>query len=514
MRNPAAAARLLAELRSADSVAALADLGAWLRELAHLTDRDDAVHAEILALVQEAGDPHAARLMAGYTVRPDRKQAARPAWQPVDTYLTNSLQVLNESAASLLERAASDASHRPAAAAAAARTLHACRMLAKACLLRYARVPADAWRTAYAVHRLAESSGCSILPVRLHAGHRTTTTANQELLRLLMLQCSAPEMVPPAQIEVADWVTEQLGGDFTLRPPGTTDNPFCFDGSGEAPPQRSAQADPALRYFGPGMAYEALQRMYGQASAAGGGDAKDKAAEDKGRDVRLSALQHLLAFWGEKAPYTPPERTEAAGEVRVIHGYSQAWQQLSSAGKNLSELTLAEDGDVPLEAPEKWTLLDKGGSELGLHIPQPSSDCVRCGDVVALATDFGEGWWLGLVRSMRAPTTGAGMDATVHVISQHPQALQARTVVEEAEERGVTEHAARQFSYAMERVIVVSDGSTTSQPANVLLPPASWRAGGKLEVAISGVQRHLRCVRMLRRGEDYVRATFDWADSA
>jgi hypothetical protein len=514
MRNPAAAARLLGELRVADPLAALADLTAWLRELEHIPDGGAAVEAEILALVQEAGDPHAGALMAASIAKAGKQQAQKPAWPAIDGYLTASLHVTHRSAARLLEHAQSDAA-RPLAAAAAARALHACRMLAKACLLRHADFPSDGWRAAYTLHRQAEACGCAALPVRMHAGHRTTTTANHELVRLLMLQCASAEMMPATQIEVADWVTEQLGGEFTLRPRGAMDNPFCFDAAGEAPPHRAAQEpDAALRYFGPGIGYEALQRMYSQMSTSGAADPAES-AEASSRDVRLAALQHLLLFWGEKAPYTPPDRTPATGQVRVVRGYSQAWQQISRGGKATTELTLAEDGDVPLAAPETWTLVHKGGSELGVHLPQSSGECVGCGDVVALSTDFGEGWWLGLIRSMHV-VPGQGMDATIHVISQHPQALQVRSVIEDAGERGVTEQTARQFSYANVKVIVVSDGLTTKQPANLLVPSVAWKAGRSYEVTADGGgdPRYVRCGRLLRRGDDYVRVGFDWTDKA
>jgi hypothetical protein len=45
---------------------------------------------------------------------------------------------------------------------------------------------------------------CAAKPVRMHAAQKAPTTVTQELLRLLMLQSSSPEMMAPEQIEVAD----------------------------------------------------------------------------------------------------------------------------------------------------------------------------------------------------------------------------------------------------------------------------------------------------------------------
>jgi len=350
----------------------------------------------------------------------------------------------------------------------------------------------------------------------MHGGDKTTTTVEQELLRLLMLQSAAPEMMAPGQVEVADWATEQLGADFTLRPPGVADNRFCFDPAGDAPPHRAADPAPgsgaALRYFGPGMAYESLGRVFKQMGTSGSVEIK-AAGKAIAPHVQLSAVQHLLAFWAERSPYTAPAREPATGTLQVVRGYSQAWQQLSHGGTSTSELSLAEDGDVPLQAPETWTLHDRGGNELGVEIPRSSADSVRCGDVVAISTGAEGEWWLGLIRSMHAGA-GHGTHASIYIASRHPQAMQARMVIPRGEEAGVSEQAARQFSYANVRAIIVSDGAATSQPANALLPPESWKEGRAFEVAVEGTARFLRCVRILRRGDDYVRTTFDWTQSA
>src|SRR6185436_7693503 len=98
------------------------------------------------------------------------------------------------------------------------------------------------------------------------------TTVTQELLRLLMLHSCAPEMMAPRQIEVADRVTEQLGQDFTLRPRGAADMPFCFDPSSELPPHRSSGQPPgedsSMRFFGAGAGLGALERLHKELATA------------------------------------------------------------------------------------------------------------------------------------------------------------------------------------------------------------------------------------------------------
>ncbi|HUI99888.1 MAG TPA: hypothetical protein VLY46_06605 [Usitatibacter sp.] len=517
MRDPAAAAKLLAELRGADAIKALDDLTGWLRELDQTPAADDAAHAGILALIQETGIPHASAALAPFLLRPaDRPKGHDAAWPSLTSYLAASSRALCDSALRLSKAATSDPSTQNEAAAGAARALNECRRLAKTSLVRHLAVPADVWREAYAVHRGAEAAQCSTLAVRMHGEDRTTTTVEQELLRLLMLAVSSPEMMTPGQIEVADWAGEHVGGEFTLRPPGVADNPFCFDPAGDAPPHRapaSQERDSGgeLRYFGPGIGYEALGRIYKQMGTSSSVDIK-ASGKAIAPHVQLSAVQHLLVFWGEKPAYTPPGRTPAASTVQVVRGYSQTWQQLSRAKTGLGELTLAADGDVPLQPPESWALHDTGGNELGVQVAQASADVVHCGDVVAVSGAAKGEWWLALVRALHAEA-GHVMHASLFILSRDPQAVQIRMVIPKGEESGITEQAARQFSYAGVHAIIVSDGSGKSQ-ANLLLPPEIWKEGRAFELATPAGPRYLRCGRMLRHGDDYVRATFDWMQPA
>jgi hypothetical protein len=384
-------------------------------------------------------------------------------------------------------------------------------MLAKACLVRYLSVPSKLWRLAYAVHDDAETAGCAATPVHMHAAQKTATTVTQQFLRLLMLQSSAPEMMVPEQIEVADRVIEQLGGDFTLRARGVTDNPFCFDPASERPPRRAAGEPPEpnaqMRYFGAGSGLDALQRLYKDLVAM------TQTTEIKvfGRDIaphaQVSALEHLLGFWAARSPYSPPARSNAVGELRVIRGYAQIWQQLSSARSATTELALAEDGEIAPPALETWILQDAGGTELGAQIAQRSSDSARCGDVVGVSID--DKYQLGMIRSMHAEWDGR-LHANIAMLSRDPQAVQLRVLIAQENGRVSSEQTARQFSSSVVRAIILSDGSEGSQKPNFLLAPDGWKQGRVYEVTLEGCARYLRGVQRLRRTDDYVRATFEW----
>src|SRR3989449_8494544 len=216
----------IAEMRGAEPLTALTDLSAWLDTAKGIPGHEEGRRGEILSQIQEASGAHLSALLAQIIAKPAGEQTTRESvWNTLINYLRGLAGALCASARALLKEAAANPSLRPAAAAGAARGLHACRMLAKVCLVHYVSVPPKLWRLAYAVHGEAEKADCAATPVRLQAAQKTQTSATQELLGLLMLQASSPEMMAPMEIEVADRVIEQLGEGFTLRPRGVTDNP-------------------------------------------------------------------------------------------------------------------------------------------------------------------------------------------------------------------------------------------------------------------------------------------------
>jgi len=517
MRNPAEAAKLLAKIRGFDPLTALNELNAWLDAVKGIPGDDEKDRGEILSLIQEASGAHVSALLAQFLAQPKDRQATRESdWNTLNDYVRELAGALCASARILLHQSATTPSLQLPGAAGAARGLHASRLLAKVSLLRYLSVPPKLWQLAYAVHGDAEKAGCAATPVRLHDAHKTSTTVTQELLRMLMLQSSSPEMIPPEHIEAADRVIEQLGGDFTLRPLGVADNPFCFDPAGDGPPHRAPGEPPdpntGIRYFGAGTGYDALDRLHNQLASTRIADIKTS-GKDIPLHVQVSAVKHLLAFWGEASPYTPPVRKPATGTLQVIQGYGQIWQHLSQVRSAATELTLVEDGDGAAQAPETWALHDTGGNELGAEIPQQSGDRAQCGDVVGVTMHGSDECWLGVIRSMHAEP-GRSLHANIYVMSRQPQAVPLRPVIAKDEVNVFSEDAARQFGFKSLRAIIVSDGAGASPKANFLLPPDSWEEGRVYEATIGGASHFLHSLQLLRHGDDYVRATFEWVQQA
>jgi hypothetical protein len=508
----------IAEMRGADPLTALTDLSAWLDTAKGIPGHEEGRRGEILSLIHEASGAHLSALLAQIIAKPTGEQGTREStWNSLINFLRALAGALCASAVALLKEAAANPSLRPAAAAGAARGLHACRMLAKVCLVHYVSVPPKLWRLAYAVHGDAEKADCAATPVRMQSTQKTQTSATQELLGLLMLQASSPEMMAPVEIEVADRVIEQLGEGFTLRPRGVADNPFRFDPAGESPPSRAAgqpDASSEIRHFGAGTGYAALEQLYKQLATTRTSNIK-AFGKDISPDVQIPAIQHLLAFWAEASPYSPPARSRATGTLQVIHGYAQIWLRLSGAGSGKHELTLAEDGDGAPQPAETWALQDAGGNELGVEIP-PSSHWARCGDVVGVSMQGVDECWLGVIRSMHADW-GRSLHAEIAILGRDSQAVQLRVVSAEGEENVFSEATARQFDFNRVRAIILADRSNSAaaaQSPNLLVPPDSWKDGRLYEAPAGSAARYLRSVQLRQRGDDYVRAAFEWVAQA
>jgi hypothetical protein len=452
-----------------------------------------------LARIQDSGAPHVSALLTQYLVNAAGTQAAREAaWTSLANYQARLAQALCALAGAQLTLLS------------AARALQALRTLAKLHLVHYAGVPAKLWRVAYAIHAGTENAGYSTTPVHAQSGRQTTVEL--EFLRLLMLRASAPDMMAPEQIEVADRVVEQLGAEFTLRQPGVADNPFCFEPESESPPQRAQGRPPSgtARYFGPGLGYGSLERI---ARQLGAGKLEDFKAfgKDLAPGAQLSAVQHLLAFWRVDCPYAPPAYTPAAGTLQVVHGYHHVWQYLSESRQGVRELSLADSPAAAPQPPETWELRGAGGNELGAQVPQASRVWAKCGAVVGLSMRDGERW-IGVIRRMHALPDG-GLQADVAVLSRAPQARSLHEMAEMGEERAVSDAASRAFAFAGVNAVIVADGADGAQPANMMLPANNWKEGRIYELQAQDESRYLRGLQAVRRGDDFVRATFEWVSA-
>ena len=488
--------------RGADPLTALADLTGRLKAAGD-AGNDASTRRAALASIQDTAAVPVAALLARY-LEPGSAAAAQAAreatWKSLVGFQLRLAQAMCAAAGAELT------------AASAVRALAACRVLAKLHLMHYASVPGRLWHVAYALHASAEKAGFATTPVHAQSDPRTMTTAEQELLRLLILHLSAPDMLAPAEIECADRAVERLGAEFTLRQSGVADSPFCFEPASELAPTRSKQQPAATtaRHFGPGMGYESLERLAKQRDAAKLEDFKPF-GKDIAPRVQLSTVQHLLIFWRVDCPAAPAHEP-ATGTMHVVHGYGQIWQEISRAPGGKHELTLAATSPGVAQPSETWQLRGVGGGELAAEVPPESRSWLRCGEVIGLSVHDGAEHWVGMVRRIH-PQPDGHLQAHISLMSRAPRAHTLRKVLGKGEDRVFTEASAKQFGVSLVRALILADGAEPGRQANFMLPPESWAEEGVFELQSDAGSRHLRGLQIVRRWDDYVRATFEWVEA-
>ena len=461
--------------------------------------QDTKARVEAVGKLQDQGATHFSTLLNDYLDDTRKTHITRESlWKTLAEYQTRLTQAVCTAAGAALY------------VTSAVRALCAIRTLAKLHLVHYSRMPRKLWRIAYKIHSSAEKHGFANTSIHAICGHQGMTTVEQELLRMLMLQVSAPDMLTPQQIEAADRAVERLGAEFTLRQPGVSDNPFCYEPASESPPRRAMEQDnlpEGTRHFGPGMGYDSLEHMVKQLASA-----KPEQFTLFGKDLlplaQSNAVAHLLTFWRADCPYIPPLHEPAEGSLMVSHGYERVWQHLSEASHGTRELSLVEDSAMVAQPPEVWELRGEGGNELAAEVPGSSRAWAKCGELVGV-TMGNDKVWLGLIRRMHAREDG-GLQADIAVLSRQPQAYTMREVLERGEDSGFSDAASRTFGMSSVNVVVVDDGTDSTKPPNMLVPVDHWKPGRVYELQEGSDSRFLRGTQAIRHGVDFVRVIFEW----
>ncbi|UCD68176.1 MAG: hypothetical protein JSW48_15565 [Betaproteobacteria bacterium] len=478
-----------------DATTALTDLVAQLQSAADTEDPNERIDAT--CKIQEAGAPHFGALLSQYLDNTAGSYATHEAvWKSLANYQTRLTQVLcTVATGALTARSATNA-------------LRAIRSLAKLHLIHYASIPEQLWHLTYTLHASAEQNGFAITPVPAHSSDRTMTTVEQELLRVLMLCVSAPDMLDPEQIEVVDRALERLGAEFTLRQPGIADNSFYFNPtSGNAP--RCAIRDEVptnARYFGPGVAYHSLERISKQLEA----ETPDK-FKPFGKDLsplgQYNTVNHLLIVWRANGPQPAPVHSPASGTILVVHDYPHVWQHISEVSYD-GELSLLADSALMPQTPEVWELRGESDDELVAEVPRASRAWARCGAIIGMTVDESERW-IGLIRRMHLEANDS-LQADIAVLSGDATAHTLREVLEKDEDSAFTEAASREFGLSEVNAVILVDGPDGGKPSSLIVKPEHWKVGRIYELREGNNSLYLRGLKAIRRSDDFVHATFKW----
>jgi hypothetical protein len=117
-----------------------------------------------------------------------------------------------------------------------------------------------------------------------------------------------------------------------------------------------------------------------------------------------------------------------------------------------------------------------------------------------------------MVRRIHARPDGS-LQADISLMSRAPRAHTLRRVVRNGEDRVFTDASAKQFGMSLVRALILADGAEPGRPANLMLPPESWAEERVFELQSDAEARFLRGLQVVRRWDNYVRATFEWVEA-
>ena len=86
-----------------------------------------------------------------------------------------------------------------------------------------------------------------------------------------------------------------------------------------------------------------------------------------------------------------------------------------------------------------------------------------------------------------------------------------RPILPKDEEAETVKEFARFFPFTRVRALILADDQARARMPNLLMPPEHGRLAQAFEITDDG--RYLKTVRLLRRGDDYVRLAFEWSEA-
>lgn len=207
--------------------------------------------------------------------------------------------------------------------------------------LRYRPIPPALWERIFFVIKFAEEHSLLQLPVTLNSASNVQTTAEREMLKLLMMSVSAPEHLTKTQIDLAHLLTHNLAETFCWEqiPNGST--VFHVDFSKPKTPVRLTKVSEhhfMSRCFGSGDAVRAL--VVGLKQLEQGGVPATLGTIDFSnykREDLLEVVAHLSQSWckmGTRHEHQHfdkrhAERKQAFYRINVVHSFNVLCDELA-----------------------------------------------------------------------------------------------------------------------------------------------------------------------------------------
>ncbi len=396
-----AARDFLAELPTQDPYKTLEEIAFWL-DATRTSDGLKPLRVfEIIDLLDQAAKPHQRKLSQEYLaagVRLQKFQEQR-IWTTVVELWRQLGAAYEFCLAQTLPGVSGSGALKPMAPTIAARALRALGLELKWSLMRYGPTDPTLWGRQGALYAQAEASGFALKTCSVYSGAHGESTVQREYLKALMLAMSATGSLLPRKLEVAERVVAQFSDRFVLQRQPAKGCHCTVDLQAAKPPARMvAQVTPApsVRYFGPGAAAEAVDKLIETITQSGAIPSTVNLGGTYESSFVVEVLSHLARHWAAEPPARKQERRPTFARIHVVHDFDDVVAIIAGESKEL-------DFQRNIET---WTVENASERGYGAIIPASATDWLQVGTLLGIKLADGNAWGVGIVRRLTNDPNG------------------------------------------------------------------------------------------------------------
>ncbi len=396
MANMKKARQMVAELLGQDSLRVLEEITSWLDSIVRTEGFKLDHRFALIDLLDRGAKSHQSKLAQEYVDAPRlQKSYEGRLWNASFGFW----RMLGAAYLHCIEQFQAGASGSGAVKKdlplAVGRALRVLTVQLKWILLRYGRIEDRIWRDLGRAYLFAESQGFTASRATIYPGPHGESSAQEEILKALMLVMSSPDGLVPAKLHIAERTVAHFGSRFTLQAKAAPGCGFFFDLSMHQPPARArkgAAAGPMVRFFGAGDAAQALRDLIAEIEKRGAVPSDVNLGGNFDRETVLSVLAHLDQYWADKPPMRSAQRRDLATRLTVAPGSSEIMRWCQA----VMDTTSLEFSDP--ESAESWIVFNESAGGYGAIVPRVKGDWLKIGGLVGLRPETASGCRVGIVR--------------------------------------------------------------------------------------------------------------------
>jgi len=394
------AKRMAQALPAGDAFPSLEEIVHWLESLKAEATFKPEHRAQVIQLLDEAGQAHARKLGREYLAAARQgKRDEQRLWQAIQAYWSEVALGYATCIDAYATGAKGGDALKGSLALLGTRALRALAQQLKWLQVRYGPIDERLWTMMSRIYALLESRKLARAKVVPYPGLGPESTPELEFLRAVMFSACSPDSLLPHEIEIAERVIGQLSYNFVIVPQHQPETPYWIDLAQSAPPARLArQPSPSatIRFFGAGRAFGEIDAMVQSIRNTRDVPAALTLGGTCSPDTAIGVLEHLEMCWSSKLPERRHQRHRVKSRLTIAWGFEGILEVLDPA----KSASLSFDGS----AFESWIVENVSVGGFGALVPQVRGDWLRIGCLIAMQPEGGENWLIGVIRRLSRPS--------------------------------------------------------------------------------------------------------------